>query len=68
MADRHVVAPAMFLTGERDLVRQFAPGETMDGWVDDLRARIVVPGAGHWVQQQAPEPVNAALLEFFAGV
>ena len=57
----------MFLTGERDLVRKFAPAETMDGWVDDLRARIVVPGAGHWVQQQAPEPVNAALLEFLAG-
>ena len=53
VADRHVQAPAMFLTGERDLVRLFAPGETMDDWVDDLRARIVVPKAGHWVQQQA---------------
>jgi pimeloyl-ACP methyl ester carboxylesterase len=68
VADRHVQAPAMFLTGERDLVRLFAPGETMDDWVDDLRARIVIPDAGHWVQQQAPEPVNAALLEFLAGV
>ena len=68
VAERHVVAPAMFLTGERDLVRKFAPGETMDGWVDDLRSRIVVPDAGHWVQQQAPEPVNAALLDFFAGL
>jgi epoxide hydrolase A/B len=68
VADRHVTAPAMFLTGERDLVRQFAPGETMDGWVEDLRASIVVPKAGHWVQQEAPEQVNAALLEFLAGV
>ena len=68
VADRHVEAPAMFLTGERDLVRRFAPGETMRGWVDDLRASIVVPKAGHWVQQQAPEAVNAALLEFFSGL
>jgi pimeloyl-ACP methyl ester carboxylesterase len=44
------------------------PAESMHGWVSDLRTEIVVPGAGHWVQQQAPEEVNAALLEFFSGV
>jgi pimeloyl-ACP methyl ester carboxylesterase len=66
--ERHVTAPAMFLTGERDPVRGFAPGETMTGWVDDLRANIVVPGAGHWVQQEAPEAVNTALLEFLRGI
>ena len=49
-------------------MRLFSPGETMDDWVDDLRARVVVPKAGHWVQQQAPDEVNAALLEFLAGV
>jgi epoxide hydrolase A/B len=68
VADRHVRAPAMFVTGERDPVRRFAPGETMNGWVDDLRANIVVPGAGHWVQQEAPKAVNAALLEFLRGL
>jgi len=68
VADRRVRAPAMFLTGERDLVRRFAPGETMNDWVEDLRVKVVVPKAGHWVQQQAPEQVNAALLEFFAGL
>jgi pimeloyl-ACP methyl ester carboxylesterase len=68
VADRRVQAPAMFLTGEYDLVRRFAPGETMNDWVPDLRANLVVPKAGHWVQQQAPEEVNSALLEFFAGL
>jgi pimeloyl-ACP methyl ester carboxylesterase len=28
----------------------------------------MVPGAGHWVQQERPEIVNAALLEFLAGL
>ena len=68
VADRHVVQPAFFLTGELDPVRQFMPAAAMQGWVDDLRAEIVVPGTGHWIQQQAPDAVNAALLEFLASL
>jgi pimeloyl-ACP methyl ester carboxylesterase len=68
VADRHVEQPAFFLTGELDPVRKFMPAAAMNGWVDDLRAEIVVPEAGHWIQQQAPEVVNAALLEFLGGV
>ena len=64
VAQRRVEQPAMFLTGELDLVRQFMPAEAMTGWVTDLRANVVLPGAGHWVQQQEPEAVNSALLRF----
>ncbi|MGO9489712.1 MAG: alpha/beta fold hydrolase [Solirubrobacteraceae bacterium] len=67
-AQRRVEQPAMFLTGELDPVRNFMPAEAMTGWVDDLRRQDVVAGAGHWVQQQAPEQVNAALLDFLAGL
>ena len=65
---RRIEQPAMFLTGERDPVRSFMPAQAMDGWVTDLRSTVVVPGAGHWVQQEAPQAVNAALLEFLAGL
>jgi pimeloyl-ACP methyl ester carboxylesterase len=68
VGDRRIEQPALFLTGELDPVRRFMPAEAMDGWVTDLRAQIVVPGAGHWVQQQEPDAVNAALLEFLSGV
>lgn len=64
VADRRVEQPAMFLTGELDVVRQFTSTEGMTDWVTDLRSSTVVPGAGHWVQQEAPEVVNAALLGF----
>ena len=64
VAERRVEQPAFFLTGELDLVRGFMPAEAMSGWVTDLRAQVVIPGAGHWVQQQAPAEVNAALLGF----
>ncbi len=68
VADRRVEQPAMFLTGELDPVRAFMPAEAMTGRLADQRAEIVVPGAGHWVQQQAPAVVNAALLEFLGAV
>jgi pimeloyl-ACP methyl ester carboxylesterase len=66
--ERKIEQPAMFLTGELDPVQNFMPAEAMNGWVTDLRAQIIVPGAGHWVQQQAPEAVNTALLDFLQSI
>jgi epoxide hydrolase A/B len=65
---RRIEQPALFLTGERDPVRRFMPAEAMNGWVLDLRASVVVPGAGHWVNQEAPQAVNDALLEWLRGL
>jgi pimeloyl-ACP methyl ester carboxylesterase len=67
-AETRITQPAMFLTGELDPVRNFMPAEAMNGWVTDLRSSTVVPGAGHWVQQQDPQVVNEALLEFLGGL
>jgi pimeloyl-ACP methyl ester carboxylesterase len=44
------------------------PAEMMDGWVPDLRPKVVIEGAGHWVQQERPDEVNDALLGFLAGL
>jgi pimeloyl-ACP methyl ester carboxylesterase len=66
--ERRIEQPAMFLTGELDPVRNFMPAEAMNGWVTDLREQIVVAEAGHWVQQQAPQEVNAALIAFLNGL
>jgi pimeloyl-ACP methyl ester carboxylesterase len=66
--DRRIEQPALFLTGERDPVRRFTRSEAMSGWVLDLRASVVVPGAGHWVNQEAPQAVNGALLEWLLGL
>lgn len=65
---RRITQPALFLTGERDPVRRFMPAAAMDGWVTDLRDSVVVPDAGHWLQQHAPAAVNAALLAWLADV
>ena len=43
---------------------QYTPLEfTGDGWAYFRRATLI-PGAGHWVQQEAPGPCNEALEAF----
>jgi pimeloyl-ACP methyl ester carboxylesterase len=63
----HVTVPALFVQGSRDPVRKFMPASAMEGLVDDLRTEIV-EGAGHWIQQERPDEVNALLLAFLAQV
>jgi pimeloyl-ACP methyl ester carboxylesterase len=29
-----------------------------------LRQKLIIDGAGHWVQQERPDAVNAALIAF----
>ncbi len=58
-----VEMPALFIAGDRDPVLQLSNPDTMDPWVTDLRGKVLVPGAGHWVEE-APEAVNSALLDF----
>jgi pimeloyl-ACP methyl ester carboxylesterase len=64
VAERRIAQPALFLTGERDPVRGFMPAAVMDGWVTDLRVSEVIPGAGHWLQQEVPEVVTDHLLRW----
>ena len=60
--------PSCFIAGSRDPVRAFIPGS--DGYADpgsgctDFRGSTIIEGAGHWVHQERPAEVNAALLAF----
>ena len=62
--------PALFIAGTRDGVIHSKMGrkhlEQMDPHVPQLRAKLLIEGAGHWVQQERPAEVNAALLRFLA--
>ena len=69
-AEAKIQPPALFLAGEHDSVLRYAPGvnlmDIMDVFYADLRAKVGIPGAGHWVQQEQPGRVNDAILEFLA--
>jgi pimeloyl-ACP methyl ester carboxylesterase len=70
LQDARVRVPAAFMVGERDPVRHYAgPHEAaMKDWIPDLRVQRVLPGAGHWIQQERPDEVNAFLLDFLLGL
>lgn len=63
-----VTVPSAFITGADDPVAVMTPASVMDGWLEDHRGSTTVDGAGHWVQQEAPDEVNAALLTFLASL
>jgi pimeloyl-ACP methyl ester carboxylesterase len=68
LAGAKVEVPALFIGGSGDPVLLMTPPAVMDGWLADDRGRILVDGAGHWVQQEKPDEVNAALIGFVDSV
>jgi pimeloyl-ACP methyl ester carboxylesterase len=62
---RVIRAPTLVLWGERDSVLGPELLDGLDLWVRDLSVRRF-PAAGHWLNQEEPERVNAALLDFLA--
>ena len=63
-----MAVPALFIAGRDDPVLAMGPPEKMTTWVPDLRGIVLLDGAGHWIQQERPAEVNAALLDFLAGL
>jgi pimeloyl-ACP methyl ester carboxylesterase len=68
---RSIEVPALFIAGASDWGIYQTPGaiERMRGTgCSDLRGVHLIEGAGHWVQQEKPDAVNARLLEFLKAV
>lgn len=67
-AGARVMVPALYVAGDHDLVVRF-PGmdqliPNLSRFVPNLRQTIMLPGCGHWTQQERPAEVSAAMLEF----
>jgi pimeloyl-ACP methyl ester carboxylesterase len=67
-AGAKVSVPALYIAGDRDPVVRF-PGmdkliPNLQLFVPQLRKTIMLPGCGHWTQQERADEVNAALVAF----
>jgi pimeloyl-ACP methyl ester carboxylesterase len=64
--------PALFIAGAKDPVIASATGKAplaaMKTTVPNLRRQVIIEGAGHYIQQERPNEVNAALIEFLRNI
>jgi pimeloyl-ACP methyl ester carboxylesterase len=67
-AGARVGVPALYMVGDRDLVAHFRGMDqlvpNLRRFVPELRNTVILPGCGHWTQQERPQEVNAAILAF----
>src|SRR5215469_6994322 len=71
-AGARVTVPALYIAGERDLVLSF-PGmdrliANLSAFAPQLRPPLLLPGCGHWTQQERAAEVNTAMIEFLKGL
>jgi pimeloyl-ACP methyl ester carboxylesterase len=67
-----VTVPALYMAGDHDMVVAF-PGAAeqianLKQVVPLLREIQMLPGCGHWTQQERPAEVSAAIIEFLRGL
>ena len=66
--DFTIKVPSLFIAGTGDVVIRGATEEQLEALmsplIPDLRGVILIPGKGHWIQQEDPEATNTALIDF----
>jgi len=71
-AGANVTVPALYMAGERDMVLGFGGTDkllaSLKQLVPNLRQTLILPGCGHWTQQERPAELNAAVLEFLSAL
>lgn len=64
--------PSIFIAGAKDAVVTGLIGgrhiDEMERVLPNLRRKLLIEGAGHWIQQERPAEVNAVLIEFLDAV
>src|SRR2546428_553321 len=65
LAGARVTIPALYIAGDRDLVVAFRGMDqllaNLTKFIPQLRQTIMLPGCGHWTQQERASEVNAAM-------
>jgi len=67
-AGARVTVPALYIAGDFDLMVAFRGMDQLirdlSRFVPQLRKTVMLPGCGHWTQQERPKEVNEAMIEF----
>jgi len=58
-----ITQPTLMIAADNDPVLPLSLVDGMDRWIDDLET-VVVEDCGHWTQQEQPDVVNTALIDW----
>jgi pimeloyl-ACP methyl ester carboxylesterase len=61
-----IIRPTVFGAGDRDVVLDMRPDayKNLENHVANLYKKHLIPGAGHWIQQERPKEINQLLIDF----
>lgn len=69
LTDKKIEQPVLFIAGEQDgVIRDRSALERMETNLVDLRNILLLDNCGHWTQQECPDEVNKAMIEFLRRV
>jgi epoxide hydrolase A/B len=68
LAGAKIAVPCLFIGGTADPVLAFTRADRASEVIAGPYRQVMIDGAGHWLQQERPDQVNAALLEFLDGL
>ena len=68
LAAHTITVPLLFLAGSADPVLGFTPRDRVTEVATGGYREVLLDGAGHWLQQERPDEVNAVLLEFLGSL
>jgi pimeloyl-ACP methyl ester carboxylesterase len=56
--------PSLFVAGDKDPVLSFISPDDIGAVLPRLTGPVILPGCGHWTQQERPAEVSAAMIAF----
>ncbi len=61
-----IIRPTVFAAGDRDIAMDMAADgyKNLESHVANLFKKHLIPGAGHWIQQERPKEINQLLIDF----
>jgi pimeloyl-ACP methyl ester carboxylesterase len=67
-ADAKIAVPSLFVAGTADPVLAFTRTDRATEVISGPYRQVMIDGAGHWLQEERPDEVNAILLDFLNGL
>jgi pimeloyl-ACP methyl ester carboxylesterase len=61
-----IIQPTVFAAGDRDIVMEMSSDgyKMLETNAPNLHKKYLIPGAGHWIQQERPTEISQLLIEF----